>query len=106
MIALQSVLLVNKVTHCLFTFSTFQRSNVFLFLCSVNLQGCQVHLPIFPMIEVDEMSQFNTHEKVTTIMLLFGVFVTITCYSASTIVLVLVVPVRKGSGLGGAPECL
>ncbi|KAJ7330710.1 Anaphase-promoting complex subunit 1 [Desmophyllum pertusum] len=34
-----------------------------LVIYSGMVKGCQVHLPMFPIIEVDELSQFNTHKK-------------------------------------------
>ena len=40
----------------------------------VNLQGCRIHLPMFPIIKVDESSQFNTPDKVICQLLLFGVY--------------------------------
>ena len=95
---------VNVGTYCwllinIFTVPLhFNDNNIILLLFSVNLQGCQVHLPIFPIIEVDELLQFNTHEKVSEHFLIIWQFNSIvwvnTCMCLS----------QLGRG-GGAPRC-
>lgn len=48
-----------------------------------NLQGGQVHLPMFPIIKVQESSQFNTPDKVDA-SLFFDVLSVISLYSDCT----------------------